>query len=459
VIGGWGSTGQLVENVGTFSIPTTGGYSAYLYVPLRDRFGNYAQVTMGGTNTYRALELTDPGSFGLNINFYMLTAPRTDLPRIDTVYPDGATLLQQTNTLSFVASSPTYGINTTNVHLTLNGVDVSTNLVLSGSPVSWNVSYTNLQAGRTYTAIISITDSNNQTHATTVTFDTFSASSYTWEAEDFDFDPTQSPVPNGSGLRYIDDPAPTSLAETNSYLGQVSALTIDVANIFGLTHPGAYVYRPLDWVATQVTSDSPRQKYLTAQQVNQNPGIRDYIINFLPNTGWVNYTRTYPSGHFYVYARVAAGNGAFTLQCSRVTDGWGTGSQTTQFLGAFTGTGASFNTWQYVQLMDTNTSLPLAVSLGGTNTLQFTADGNEDANFFLLVPAVPIATLTAALSGPDILLSFPTQTGFGYTVSYKNELTDPTWTPLSTVPGNWSVQTVTNATAGQGHRFYRLTIQ
>src|SRR4029077_17348647 len=112
ITAGWGTTAQLTRRLGTFSCPGSGGYSSYLYVPLIDRLGNYAQVTLGGTNTFRTTE-----DNAVNINFYMLLAARTDLPRIDNVVPDGSVLLQETNTLSFVASSLTYGLATTNIHV------------------------------------------------------------------------------------------------------------------------------------------------------------------------------------------------------------------------------------------------------------------------------------------------------------------------------------------------------
>src|SRR5208283_5904925 len=95
--------------------------------PLIDQFGNYAQLTLGGTNTFRSTELVfnqtelaNTAVYGINLNFFMLLAARNDLPRIDSVYPDGTTLLQRTNTLSFVASNPTYGINRNSIHLALN---------------------------------------------------------------------------------------------------------------------------------------------------------------------------------------------------------------------------------------------------------------------------------------------------------------------------------------------------
>ena len=468
VTSGQGTPAQFLKPVGAFNIPRTGGWSAYQYVPLIDQFGNYANVTLGGTNTFRStfgrsLGTSYPGDTTVgaaNINFYMLVAPRTDLPRIDAVYPNNLVPMQATNALNFVASSPTYGINTTNIHVTLNGVDISTNLVFTGTSASWNVNYPGLVPGTSYTAVITITDGNNQTTTTTVTFSTsFNATDYTWEAEDFDFDPAQSPVPDGSGKRYIDNPAPTSSAAANSYFGQIGGADIDESAIFGNTHPGTYLYRQFDYVATEVTSDASRQKYADAQLLASDPTIADYDVNYWATNGWVNYTRTFPTGVYYLYARVSAGNGAFNLQCSRVTNGWGTVSQSTEYLGTFAGTGASFTTWQWVPLVNTNTSQRVVLSLGGTNTFQMLGDYNENVNFFELVPVPQAVSLTASKSGTNIVLSFPTQAGTTYTVYYKINLTDPAWSQLGApVVGNGSIKSVTDGISG-GTRFYRLMIQ
>lgn len=459
VIAGWGTSGQIVQDVGTFTIPTAGGYSSYIYVPLLDRFGNYAQLTLGGTNTFRALELTDPGSFGLNINFYMLTAPRTDLPRIDNVYPDGSSLMQQTNTLSFLASSP-FGIS--NITVTLNGSNVTSQLASTGSATSKSVSYSGLVPNKSYTAVISMVDSNSQTHVTTVSFDTFNGNNFTWEAEDYDFDPTQSPSPSGNSSRFIDNPVPTSLPATNSYFAQRGddATPIDFSSIFGLTHPGTYTYRNDDVSSGAAAGDGARPIFLNAQLANLDPTIVDRRVNYWASNAWINFTRTFPSGNFYLYARLAGANGAFNMQAAVVTGGWGTGSQTTTNIGNFIGTGGSFNTWQYVPLVNTNTGLPVVLSLGGTNTLQLTGDGNEDANFFMLVPVGASAVnLTTSLSGTNLLVSFATQTGFTYTLSYKDNLLDANWTLLAPIPGDGTTKTVTNSITSSSQRFYRLNIQ
>jgi hypothetical protein len=398
---GWGTTVQFKKQLGTFTVANT-GWSSFNHVPLMDKYGNYANVTLNGTNTIRATELA-----AANINFFMLTAARTDLPRIDNVSPDGSVLLQGTNTFSFTASSPTYGVATNNIKMTLNGVNVSSNLVFSGSSASWNVSYPGLLPNTSYTAVLNMTDNVNQVHSpVTVSFDTFSPTNFTWEGEDFDFNPANSPVnPGGSVLRFIDNPVPADLntEATNAYFGQTGDSGIDYSPIFS-TIIGTYVYRPSDYVSTEVTSDALRQNYLDAQLAIGDPGIVDYDINHLGSGGWIDYTRTFPSGTFNLYARVSAGNGAFKLQCAQVTSGAGTSTQTTNVLGNFVGTGASFATWQYVPLVDANTN-KVVLSLGGVETLQIMGDTNEYANFFMLV------------SAPALINTNPATANFTFTVT------------------------------------------
>jgi hypothetical protein len=115
-----------------------------------------------------------------------------------------------------------------------------------------------------------------------------------------------------------------------------------------------------------------------------------------------------------------------------------------------------------VYLTDAATN-KIILPFGGVETLQFIGDYNEDANYFELVPLTPLSpVITASVSGSNIQLSFPTQIGFSYTMYYKNNLTDPSWTQLgSPVPGNGAIESVidSNILLSQNHRFYRLTIQ
>lgn len=68
-------------------------------------------------------------------------------------------------------------------------------------------------------------------------------------------------------------------------------------------------------------------------------------------------------------------------------------------------------------------------------------------------------TITAGFSGGNRSLTFATQNGFTYTVQYKNNLTDASWTTLSSVSGTGSPATVTDSATGVAHRFYRVSIQ
>ena len=472
VLAGWGSVNQVIQHIGSFAVPTTGGYSAYFYAPLIDRFGNYAQMSFNGTNTLRVRQIVNNQTEtpalqnnlgGININFYMLVAPRTDLPRVDSVYPNGFTPMQQTNTFAFVASNPTYGITTNNIVLTLNGVNI-TNLVFSGSSASWNVSYPGLQPNTNYTAVITITDNNGQMHTTTVSFDTFSPNDYTWEAEDFDFDPANSPISNGSGLRFIDNPTLTSSNYANSYYGQTGDLDVDYSTLFTTVSPVPAVYRTSalnvnNVIPIEVTAENLRPAYLNAQLAQVNPNVLDYDIFDLTNTAWINYTRTFPTGNFNVYANMAVGTGQVNVQCAQVIGG------STNALGYFRATGDNYVTWQSAELINTNTGAPIVLALGGVKTLEITGTGAERINYYILVPVLPnVANITATRSGANVNLAFPTQSGYTYTVYYKNNLTDPTWTLLpgggNPVTGNGTIQSVTDSLGGgSSHRFYRLQIQ
>ena len=135
-----------------------------------------------------------------------------------------------------------------------------------------------------------------------------------------------------------------------------------------------------------------------------------------------------------------------------VTGGWGASNQTTVNLGSFTipATGA-WQTYAWVPLKDGSGNLSVVTLNGSTNTLRLT-DGGANLNFLMLTPAL---VLSAAPSGGSIHLSFGTQPGFNYSVVYKNSLTDSTWTTLSTVPGDGTVQTVSQAMSAPS-RYYRL---
>ena len=64
----------------------------------------------------------------------------------------------------------------------------------------------------------------------------------------------------------------------------------------------------------------------------------------------------------------------------------------------------------------------------------------------------------AAISGANVQLSFPTIYGVVYNVLYKAKLSDATWSVLTTVTGDGTVKTVSDAKSA-GARWYIVNTQ
>jgi hypothetical protein len=430
VTSGWGTPVQTTNNLGTFTVPTTGNWQGYVWVPLRDAGGNLVKLTLGGTNTFRVT--ANPGGGG-NVNFYALFPANTNLPVLSSVYPNGKSLSQPTNTFSFNVQSAG-GIATNNIIVTVNGVIVS-NLVFTGSANNWNVSYPNLQPNMPYVITVAVTDGNGNSATTSATFDTMNPNNYTWEAEDFDHD----------GGQFIDNP------QTNAYLGLPAVADVDAHQV---NFAGTYLYRP-SGMDTEVNGDLLRPQYQGAGNTNL-----DYTMGYFSGGAWANYTRHYPAGSYNVYGRLACGGTTVSdATLSIVTSGWGTTSQTTNQLGTFTVPNTGWESYSYVPLRDASGNLVTLTFDGSTNTLQVgrpvdsPASPDVNVNFLMLTP---VFTMGASHVGTNLVMSFPTVSGFNYQVQYKTNLTDPSWVLLgSPVAGSNVVESVSDPVKG-ATRFYRV---
>ena len=353
------------------------------------------------------------------------------IPIIGAVYPDGANLFQSTNTLAFSVASG-FGVSTNNIIITLNGV-LATNLQFGGSTNNWSVRCPSLQPDKTYIAVITVTDGEGNIVVTTNSFDTFSAANYTWEAEDFDF----------GGGRFIDNP------QTNACSGLSAMTNVDTRQVnFG----GTFLYRP-NGMDTEINGDVVRSPY-------QGTGYPDYSIGYFSPGSWANYTRHYPAGSYNVYARLASGGTATTCALYQVTGGWGTTAQTTNLLGTFSVPKTAWENYNFIPLQDSLGNLATVAFDGLTNTLRLsrpgTATSDCNANFLMLIP---VFAIHAVQTGTNIVISFPTQSGFNYQAQYKTILTDTNWNPLGTgVAGNNAVESVGDPATGS-IRFYRVQIQ
>jgi hypothetical protein len=363
---------QTTTVLGSFAVPSTGGWTKYTWVVLRNAAGYPVQFNGGGVKTLR---VTENASDAFNANYYMLVPADTSAqvpPFVTDFQPDGSRLLQMTNQAVFTANSMV-GISLSGVSVILNGVDVSSHLVSLGGDANALQVGIPLEANKLNTAIITLTDSFGSKTFTNK-FDTFDPNAMVLEAEDYDY--TSGGLPG----QFFDFGSPAG-----AYNGLGSTLDVDEHDD---NHAGGSYRAFPPGLEIEDAGDLPRPAY-------DGTGLTDHNTGFNDGGNWANYTRTYPAGVYNVYMRAACpgtipGISANVATLSRVTGGWGTTAQTTTQLGSFnaphTGAGA-WHTFDWAPLVDAGGNLA-RITLSGTNTLRASvASGGYNANFYIVVPA------------------------------------------------------------------------
>src|SRR6266566_968532 len=422
------NSNATTTDLGTFFIASGRGWTAFDNIYLRDTNGHLAIVTLNGKATLR---VTSGVNVDLLPNFFALVAGQVDLPQVDNVYPTGTRPFEYTNAFSFNVTSAGATFPANGIRLSLDGGDVSSSLVISGSASTKSVVYPALQPNAIHTAIITVTNSLGHGISVTNQFDTFSQDNYMVEAEDFDYD----------GGQYFSPWRP------DAYNGFGATTNIDFQHV---TEGGEqFPYR------TDGIPESLVQNYtVEARQRFAIVGENDYQLDWFGASDWANYTRAYPAGNFFVYAR-SAGSGPFSMYLDQVVSGGGTTNQVTRRLGTWGAVGQNNHTYAWVPLTDSGLTTPVAVNLGGVSTLRITTTtGLCYPNYFMLVPSSGI-TLTAARSGGNIVLSFPTLPGLTYRVLWRDDLTSGTWNLLTSVPGDGTVKSTSDPATGP-KRFYKV---
>jgi hypothetical protein len=286
-----------------------------------------------------------------------------------------------------------------------------------------------------HTVLINVTNSLGHGISISKQFDTFSQTNFMWEAEDYDYNGGQHVINYTPGC----------------YASFVSVSNIDFNHTINGGEPtdgSDFQYRQ-NGIPQQPAADYLRQVFINAFQT-------DYQLYWYGGGDWADYTRTYPTGTFNVYAR-SSGLDIYTMNLGQVVSGAGTTNQVITPLGQWGSIGVNINTFGWVALTDASLVTPAVVHLGGVSTLQvFTPTGNCYPNYFMLVPTSAI-NLSAARAGNNVNISFPTQAGWGYRVFYRTSLTTGNWTFLSSVAGDGTMKSVPDSTVGGSQRFYKVT--
>ena len=416
--------------LGTFTIASGLGWTAYQNVYLKDTNGNNANIILNGKTTLR---VTSGGN--LLPNCFMLVKAQLDLPVLSSMYPTGTHPFEPTNALSFTVTSAGATFPTNGIKVNLDGLDVSARLVITGSSSTENVVYNGLLPNAPHTAVITVTNSLGHGISVTNQFDTFSQTNYMFEAEDFDY----------NGGQYI--LAADWYPDAYQALLATDGIDFQHTSIAGEQFP----YR------NGIPQSTVQNYTVEARQEFVDAGAFDYELNWFGIGDWANYTQVYPTGNFNIYVRSAGLSGnPYLMYLDQVVSGAGTTNQVTKRLGQWGAIGLGQATYAWVPLTDGGLVAPVAVKLGGVSTLRITTPtGLCYPNYFMLVPASGI-NLSAARSGSNVGISFPTQAGAIYRVFYRTNLTTGNWTLLATVLGDGTAKSVSDPVTGS-QRFYKVT--
>jgi hypothetical protein len=429
-------TSTATNDLGTFTLASGHGWTTYDNVYLKDTNGNNANIVLNGKATLRVTSF--PGG-NLLPNFFMLVAAQVDLPVLNGMYPTGTRPFEPTNALSFTVTSAGATFPANSIKVNLDGLDVTASLAITGSASAKNVVYP-VQLNAPHTAIITVTNSLGHGIRVTNQFDTFSQTNYMVEAEDFDY----------GGGQYISagDWYPDAYGACCLFADSITNIDFQHSTEGGELFP--YRNTGIPQSLAQNLAVEARQKFIDVNGV-------DYQLDWFGIGDWANYTGVYPTGNFYVYIRSAGLPGiSYSMYLDQVVSGAGTTSQVTKRLGNWGALGRGQQTYVWVPLTDAGLVAPVIVKLGGTNTLRIsTTTGLCYPNYFMLVPASGI-TLSAAGSGSNVSISFPTQAGATYRVFYRANLTAGNWILLTTVLGDGTVKSVSDPLTGS-QRFYKMT--
>ena len=313
-------------------------------------------------------------------------------------------------------------LNTNGIRLILNGSDVTTTVQFSGTISNLQGSYTNLAANQVYDAQIVVTDSANRVYTNEFTFDTFSPTYLeslaveVIEVEDYNY----------SGGQFQDNPMPSGLSTNGTqvngngvgYFDLPGTQEIDFFDRSSSPPVGPTSYRINDLVGTQSGSSELAFMGVTQAPINDTTrpkyatnGMAEYQVNRTEGGEWLNYTRVFSNGTYYVYLR-AAGRSEQGVFLDKVTGDPTQTNQTTTSLGIFEvpNLHTTFN-YRYIPLTDSNHNR-VTVTLSGTNTLRLTMEGaptNSTLNVMALnyLVFVPVPVVPGAIQ----LLSAGTVTG------------------------------------------------
>jgi hypothetical protein len=335
-------------------------------------------------------------------------------------------------------------ISPSDIHLFLNGVDVTSSLVIGGNATNRTVSFpgSGLASNAVYDARIELANNLGQKTTNIWTFDTFSdaylasASCKNIECEDFDFGAGQfidNPIVSGytmSDTFYYNEsqvwPWPGAINQGSTAYVDQGSLGDNTVDFFDYdayaSSPKNNFYeadfRPVKSVGTSAGAleffyadplngnfQSPWYNHDTRRQKYVNAGLEEYMLERTEGGEWYNYTRTFDGARYFnVYLRHGC-ELSQQLRLQQIAGGAAIAS-----LGTFGVTNAvCHSNYRYAPLRDGAGKLAV-VNLSGVNTLRLLVDvpweertkRGLSLNYLAFVPAVLVESSAQAKTGYTI---------------------------------------------------------
>lgn len=469
------TTDQPKAALGTCIIPATGGSKIYSgpMIPLTDFFGNPVQLRFPGTNTFRELAVNNR-AYNLN---YLIFVPNTNTatlkPYLSAGYPyPGAVGVALESAISFTIANRQTAVNPATVQLFLNSNNITGSITLSNNAAGTVVTYaapTFLTPNTNYTLTVVYTDNGGSPTTATNTWQFTTANSPYVTLPPGDAQPIGSIPTAGFALHIykVEDAAPTTATLANAEL-QLAGLRTNLAtsqpypNLAngGLNADGSYSEtNALNYDITGASTGTPAFPfklpfpYVPAGNPNNNIALESLMYLQLTNGNYIFVVRSddgfkLTEGPTYTNLTLGLfdggrGNGAASMMYVTVLT---TGLYPMRLLYFQAGSGGNLEFYSLqngtpVLINDTTNSASI-------KAFQMTASA-----------ASQVTILNPAHAGNATTFNFLTQAGRTHYVEYKDNLSDVTWLPLTTVGGNGSNTNITDNTASGATRFYRVRSQ
>jgi hypothetical protein len=349
---------------------TTGYFTLYCYQQFNEAIGSYTVFYDNAT---------------------VVAPPLSDnvAPIITDVQPADYANFQPTSTEISFRVRDDKDLVDEGISVVLNGVEHNTanGLGLTGTGTNRIVTLTGLTENVDYHVTLRAVDSEGLVTERLLRLDTFRTDNLVIEVEDYNFE----------GGQFIDNPiaSPEQTFSNEGYSWQRGIPDVDYSDTRPVPNPPNIddpntPYRIDDPVRMQHTFDHARPRYLEAG--GSASFVWDYDVGDIATNEWLNYTRTFPAGHYEVYLRESLANmssGESTLEL--VTGDRTQTNQTTTSLGSFLGRTTGFQYGNFA-LTDGTGLNKQVLQLSGVTTFKLRqitpdpADGRRLLNYLVFRP-------------------------------------------------------------------------